>query len=512
MLLTWIHQPERFSPRQPVADLLKGMNREALVALVTRLSEQIPELYDTIEFLRATPVDSSNAAVDGEIFRKRVRTALDRVDPYEWGGDGDLMRHLASLERVVNRYADAANWTNAAVTARVLAQEVLEWLTHYRDDTGEAADILVTCDSALGRCLAAQASLPPGEQLPEEERKRLVETLYDLWYFDVADAGGMGAFDEGIGALIDHTTDDERARIERWLTELVPAAGCFAADWINRAKIGFIEELREPGPEELLALYENAGLWSDVAALHLELGHVDRAVAVARYRLEGTGLAQFASKLAGVDEDRAITLVDDHLWETEGANPAIDAALREWLAARYAARGRGDDAVRLLEKQFRKRPDMHAWMKVRDLALGPGMPEGMWAAARERMLPLLKASDQAASLIDVYLLEGMIREALDERKRAGWSPGGAYADMRLAEAAEADYPDEAIEIYMRYAERAISMRSRPSYAKATTYLARVRETLARHDRSADWPAIIGDIRSRYPTLPALRDELAKAGL
>jgi len=49
LLLTYIHQPEIFSERGPIADLLKGLDREDLVALIEKLASRDPNLYDWLE-------------------------------------------------------------------------------------------------------------------------------------------------------------------------------------------------------------------------------------------------------------------------------------------------------------------------------------------------------------------------------------------------------------------------------------------------------------------------------
>ena len=53
----------------------------------------------------------------------------------------------------------------------------------------------------------------------------------------------------------------------------------------------------------------------------------------------------------------------------------------------------------------------------------------------------------------------------------------------------------------------IANRQRSSYKVAAEHLARVKETLERHDRIDEWNALIAEVRTTNKTLRALREEL-----
>lgn len=122
-------------------------------------------------------------------------------------------------------------------------------------------------------------------------------------------------------------------------------------------------------------------------------------------------------------------------------------------------------------------------------------------------------------LVDVYLDEGDVAAAIDAhgkhvetfRKDRWYTPAWGYGvsdqDMRLALAAEAEFPDQAVAIYRKRADGMIGQRNRASYKVAAEHLARVKETLARHDRTAEWQRLIEELRTEHKTLRALREEL-----
>lgn len=119
--------------------------------------------------------------------------------------------------------------------------------------------------------------------------------------------------------------------------------------------------------------------------------------------------------------------------------------------------------------------------------------------------------------MEIYLQDGDVAAALDasekqgkQRQRGEWfavSWGSSDQILRLAQAAERDFPDAAVSIYQRLAEQKIEGRQRSSYKDAATCLARAKETLERHDRTEEWRTLITNVRTSHKTLRALREEL-----
>ncbi|MBU0703231.1 MAG: hypothetical protein KKC18_05130 [Chloroflexi bacterium] len=84
--------------------------------------------------------------------------------------------------------------------------------------------------------------------------------------------------------------------------------------------------------------------------------------------------------------------------------------------------------------------------------------------------------------------------------------------IRVAQAAEESRPRAAIRIYVERTERLIAARGRGNYVEAAGYLARVRELYHRLSEPETWGTFIADLREQNRRLPALKDELNKAGL
>lgn len=89
---------------------------------------------------------------------------------------------------------------------------------------------------------------------------------------------------------------------------------------------------------------------------------------------------------------------------------------------------------------------------------------------------------------------------------------GFQAPIRVAQAAEADHPRAALEIYRARAERAIAARGRGNYQVAAEHLLRVRALHRRLREEATWDSYIAHLREEHRRLRALQEELDRAGL
>jgi hypothetical protein len=113
-------------------------------------------------------------------------------------------------------------------------------------------------------------------------------------------------------------------------------------------------------------------------------------------------------------------------------------------------------------------------------------------------------------LIEIALDEQDVPRAVALLSRQWWYT--TDYELRVARAAEAEYPQTALDIYRGMAERLIGARGRGNYQTAAGLLVRVRDLYQRQDDSASWSAYIGQLRQENKGLPALKDELRKARL
>lgn len=536
LALTWIAAPEQFAPRQGLGELLADQGREQLVALIERLLAHEPDLYAIVE---RTVVVPAPAGVTGAAV---ARPALDpvrvrgqaaavfrdsRYDRYEWGASLAIASGLAQLRGTADAYAAAGRWSDAQTVYAAVATEAI---AHYEElhDEGDVSAEIAACATGLGRCLDAQATLDPGERLDAAARAELIEALYAIWQYDV-EFGGIDLASDAPAAIARGATAEEQATVERWVRAAIVPGDDFHRRWQNRALASFLILLREQagaGDEEVLEEYRLAGLHDERAAMLLDLGRADEALAVARRHLTGhQEVTTFATALlarGGEWRSPALALVEDRLFESKDKDGgAANDHYLGWLGQQYAAHGLADKALDVALRRLRATPSAHAYEEVKTSAHLPGQPADRWPALRRDLLLTLEQRGAWAALIDIFLREGEPGEALtalgELEGRTPTTLYGYYGDqssyqIRVAEAAERDYPDRARDIYRRVADRLIEGRNRHGYHAAAGYLARVKRLYEAEGRAASWREEIATLRARTKTLRALKEELNAAGL
>ena len=151
--------------------------------------------------------------------------------------------------------------------------------------------------------------------------------------------------------------------------------------------------------------------------------------------------------------------------------------------------------------QFEESPRFETYQDLRRLAT----QTGVWDHLRSTLLGNLDTQRYATFMIDVALDEGNVERALEILSQPG-ALVRAETQMRVAQAAEADHPRAALEIYRSRAERAIAARGRGNYVTAAELLLRVRDLYGQLGAESTWQ---GDITRIVvgPSLHLLDEQL-----
>jgi uncharacterized Zn finger protein len=179
---------------------------------------------------------------------------------------------------------------------------------------------------------------------------------------------------------------------------------------------------------------------------------------------------------------------------------------RDWLATYYRQYGTPQEAVEAQQRVLLAAPSVEAFKTLRQVS----RKIGTWEQVRASVLDALQRQKHFGALVAIALHESDVTRALELLPRVS----GGWHDYKweVAQAAEKEHPHAAITLYQELAERAIAQRSRGAYQQATTYLKRAKQLYGRPEAPADWEAYVQALRTRYPTLRALHDELRKAQL
>jgi uncharacterized Zn finger protein len=266
----------------------------------------------------------------------------------------------------------------------------------------------------------------------------------------------------------------------------------------------------EENVDEFLEQAGKQGLHKPVFDKLIQLDRLDEALEVARQHLTASGW----ERLQATEALYAAGRKDDALAFAKAGLPDKDLRLAEWVAEEYARRGDIASALELQLTRWQPAPSMQLYETLEKLA----QKLGQWESLRPHLLTELEKSPaHTALLADIYLhaKEWDAAWAVAENAKSpfpAWA--GAWNNLRLhvAQASDKQRPQKAIPVYLEASERLIEQRGRGNYQIAVGYLRRARDLFSVTQRSDEWQKIIADLRQRHRNLPALQDELRKAGL
>jgi uncharacterized Zn finger protein len=502
LLLTWLERPEQFAEREEPDAALERRSKAELIALIKQMLRQEPEL----EWLLETPLPAAGKRqepVDAAVYRRQAAALFGGDDYREWKALDDVVEGLLAIKEIGDGFAAQEDDASAAAVYSAILGVTLKNYETYQDDDGELGSVIGQCVEGLGECLGS-------EEGDTDRRELILKELWDVYRFDV-NLGGRGLGDEAGELLLEKTTPEERRVVAGWVREAMPEGGDWSGNWRREVFGGFLLDLEAETLDDktFLEVCRQTGRAHDLVDRLLSLGRVDEAVAAAEqvsdYRL---------IDLADLFIEHGYAPMADTLMR-ERAEKTDDSRVLEWLKQRYIARGDNAAALKLADRIFRKLPSLAGYQEIRSLT----QSLGRWESLRPELMALLDQPQHSHLVVQIYLDEGEIDQALQAVKsqRSSYGTGGWYrydAGMRLkvAEAAEEPRPRAALEIYRQEIEGLIAGRGRENYQTACQLLLRVRTLYERLGESGTWTAYIAALREQNRSLPALKQELAAAGL
>ena len=195
----------------------------------------------------------------------------------------------------------------------------------------------------------------------------------------------------------------------------------------------------------------------------------------------------------------------------EGLSDCKDNRLREWLAEEYEKRKDFSKALDLYLEIWQSQPGLSNYKNVKRLA----NTLEKWPILERGLIESLEKRQDYDLLTEIYLFEKNWSLAWDyadkiQRTRTWMS----YSDIRLklAEVSEKDCPDRSAKVYYDYAEKLINRRGRNNYAEASSLLKKMLNIFIRTGLQEEGEELIMKVRNEFRKLPALQDEMNKAGL
>jgi uncharacterized Zn finger protein len=509
LLLNYLHNPREFTVRQDPAELVADLDREDLLALVTKLIERDPGLYDFVQAALSVPTRSTKShrkKPDLEVHRRQIRNILhspDGLRPSEaYWHVGGLANELRGVEETARKFLDHGDAETALAILLTLLEEVGDGIEYVDDSDGELGGFA----NELGLPLAeAILSL----EMSAVEREKLVKRLEKLdkhlgdYGMDYAIPMAMQAAKYGWNDVPDAQVDreDDESEEEGWdddeysdeehdyWTLSVPIGD------LTEAKLNVLE--RKGKTDEYLLLCQKEERYQRYVLKLCELKRVPEAVKFAAKHLREAGEAlAVAQKLRELEHfEEAITIAEDGL-RLEGAK----ARLGEWLGPIQESRGETERAFDAWLATFTEQPSVDIYKALKRLA------EPTWNKRRPPVMALLKKSQRDDVLAEIHLFEGEWDEAI----KIADKPHTWYAvTATVADAVIQHRPEWVIRVSIKEAEALIAKTQSKYYHHAAEWLARAKKAYAQLDQADEWRAFLEQLKEKYKRRPALQEQLRR---
>jgi uncharacterized Zn finger protein len=500
LLFAWLHEPETFSKIESLAALLDSRSKESLVQLILQMVQREPDLESLI---RLPPPQEPRQSLDAELIARQVRRILESSS-WEYGSE---YKTASEIEEVIEQglpYLEAGNIPNAVAVFATCAQEVIDGYDDVYDHDGAVAGTLSTCGEYLADCLS--------ETDDPSTRALILHHLFDIYMWDV-DFGGIDVGVVAQEAMVEQTTQEEKAVVIGWVQERLNASGQNSlSDWRRQTLGHFLLQLSadEIDDEQYLAICRQSGRHQDLIRKLLELKRIGEAVEAAR-PMNGYDLWQVADNFVAQGYPREIeALTFDHITGSERP----DRRVLEWLVAHLRRTGCAQEALDLALQRYDWQKNLQSFIAVQEVAGDLNLR----AETTQKMCAALEEAKEYGLLVEVYIHEKKIDlalknyEILRSVRSRGFLPNLSPLSLRLAQAAEESHPVQAAQLYIEAAEKLIAQRSRGNYATAATYLARLKPLYERMGAPERWAETTQRLRTQHKNLPAMKDEFNRAGL
>jgi uncharacterized Zn finger protein len=508
-LLAAREQPEQIQERQPVAEMLAGLSRDQLQAILLKLIQidpgvvnvieaQVPFLAPTPTSIATSPVDRPQTArptVDRQALRRQVRSLLSHGGGgrRSWHGHGSAAVAVSAVSGVITQAEQLivdGDGHGALAVLEILTAELLAAWEGLDDSDGESPELF----EELG-CLLTEALLT--DELTAKERQAWPPKI-KAWQRTLS-RYGIDNYFEPAGWAAEHGWDD--AQLQRVLQGEITRLGAwegeapFWADELAEAQLNVLD--RQGRHQEYLYLAEAEGQTVRYLTMLTRLGRGDEALTYSRTYLRSVSDA-FALSIA--------------LWERGEIELSLESAevgltregpkggLASWLRDRAAEQGQTSRAVAAARIAFDEQLNLSDYLKIQELA-GPDWPD--------QQPPLLDRLRKVRSHypqgpVEIFLHEGLIDDAI-----AVVDQGATHALVeQVVDAASTLRPDWVIDASRKQAEGLMNDGKSQYYGSAVRWLARARDVYRATGREQEWQSYLAGLLDRharkYSLVPLLK--------
>jgi uncharacterized Zn finger protein len=516
LLLAYMRHPKSFAIRKTPAELLTDLDQGDLTAILTKLIQEQPDLYDRIEAMTSVPSKSKKKRrkkVDIEVHRRHILGIVHSLDGMRMSEAywhvGGLANQLREVEESAMKFLDVGDAETAVEILLVLLEESSRGIENVDDSNGELGGFVGELGTPLAEAILSM-------DLNQVERERLIRRLEKLIDYagDYGMEGNLGiavqaakygwddAPPEKASLRGDGSNFYEGEEPDDWnededddeFLELGFSAGS-GFDDLTEAKLNVLD--RRGRTEEYLALCKQEGRHLRYALKLCDLKQVADAVKYSKKHL--TTAEETLEVARRLRESRLVTEaieIGEHGLKLKGSK----ASLGEWLGPVEEAQGRTKQALTAWSAAVGEDPTLEIYKTIKRLA-GTG-----WERFRPEVMAKLRKSHDKQVLAEVCLLEEEWDDAI--KVAEGRDVWYTVAEI-VADGVMQHRPEWVVQISLNHAERLMSEVKSKNYPIAAAWLKRAKQAYKLLGRMDEWKQYLEETKEKFKRRPALQSQLAR---
>jgi len=492
------------------------VSREQLLALLTELLNDVPDLSDWLEAALPEPAASRprkaaapkrKKKIDTEVYRRRVRGIMHSLDHMQaseayWQVSG-LTEQLGDVEKTAMDFLDAGDAETALRILMTMLEESHDCFEYVDDSDGYLGDYL----NGLGATLAEVIlSLDLDGEWREELLSDLEKIDHNLSGYGVdgmevavvvAKIGWGEGPSEAQGRSVEEDDDEEwdedddeesfaPGGYQSWESESLSQV-------LTRAKLNVLE--RQERTDEYLEMCLKSG---EPLRYSIKLVALDRTPEAVKYALKNLADSDDALKLAqalrGSGHLDESLKVGEHGLKLSGSKAALGA----WLGPIEEAQGRASQALEAWQVAFHSSPSLAVWKTTKRLA------GSRWKRLKPELMASLEKGYNHQALAEVLIEEQEWDAAIKVAEEETY-------DYRLiaivADALIAHRPEWVIRASVKQADGLITKTQSKYYTYAADWLRRAKAAYAQMGQTGEWRKYLAKLKEQYKRRPALMSYL-----
>ncbi|MEO8357987.1 MAG: SWIM zinc finger family protein [Chloroflexota bacterium] len=521
LLLAYLHSPKSFIVRKAPAELLTDLDHNDLIAILTKLIQEQPDLYDRIEAMTSVPSKSKKKRkkkVDIEVYRRHILSIVHSLDGMRMSEAywhvGGLANQLREVQESALKFLDAGDAEAALEILLVLLEEASRGIEFVDDSDGELGGFVGDLGTPLAEAVLTM-------EFSQVERDRLVRRLEKLIDY-ASDYGMEGNLDIAVQAAKfgwediskdmepvrrtvpkfaeneepdDWEEDDDRDEEDEFDLHESGLPAMSGLDDLTEARLNVLE--RQDRTEEYLALCKKE---ERHLRYTIKLCDLKQTVDAVKYAKKHLTTAEETLKVARrLRESRLVAEaieIGEHGLKLKGSK----AGLGEWLGPVEEAQGRTKQALESWMAAFPEHPSLETYKTIKRLA------GTAWGRLRPEVMATLRRSHDKQVLAEVLLLEEEWDDSIKVAEgRDVWYP----IVETVADGVAQHRPEWVVKISLRHAERLMSEAKSKNYPIAAAWLKRAKQAYKLLGKSDEWKMYLGEIKEKYKRRPALQNQLAR---